>query len=814
MTSRLTRLSVSNFRSIRGSIELDLDAPVVLIHGPNGSGKTSLLSAIEFGLTGHADALEKSGVEDPSNLIHRGAEEAIIEISCRHEDVQPASTKLKIKSDGVEGRPLLDAQKSHLFSERCFLAQSVLSRLLEIYEHQDTRDSDSPLTRFVQELLGLDSLDNLIEGLDHVRDLRLVKGKVPAVSEIDAERKALDKEIKQLRKEIKAASEERSKSQQHFLEHSASLQLPQSRSIEETIAALEALNETGDEGREWSMLKREIDAAAELLTAATKSFNIEALQQARANLASAETVLREWEEADSRPLMLALSKATALVENLPSPETGDYFRAHRAAFDAVSKECDRERAILERDATNRGRIRAILESLEKLRVRGRRLEEKLSNLSKSSGELAAVLSQLVPLIDSETCPVCERDFDETSSVPLTAHLSKHIAELAKTAGELQEVSQERQSVARAIQSAERENESLHSELLSDEDRLERTTLIARLEEAIEALRSTEHLAEIGSRLRASHKSAAAKVSEMHRHEKSLTGLRESTIDFTDRLKIDPVEASEGVEDVLRRCDEEVRKRLALIDERRAARRRALEAAYDLRLKEGTETRLNEVLAVRSQRLSVIEESWSAFENTRKSARDLAQTAVRVRTDIVRRVFNDSLNTIWKDLFIRLAPDEQFIPAFALPQNSNGPVVAKLETLYRGTSKSGNPRAMLSAGNLNTAALTLFLSLHLSAEPKLPWLVIDDPVQSMDEIHIAQFAALLRTLSRQQHRRQTIIAVHEKSLFDYLALELSPAGRDDRLVTVELSRSSDKKTDHQYRMKTWNSDDVYRVEATG
>ena len=91
--------------------------------------------------------------------------------------------------------------------------------------------------------------------------------------------------------------------------------------------------------------------------------------------------------------------------------------------------------------------------------------------------------------------------------------------------------------------------------------------------------------------------------------------------------------------------------------------------------------------------------------------------------------------------------------------------------------------MLSAGNLNTAALTIFLALHLSVKPTLPWLVVDDPVQSMDEVHIAQFAALLRTLSK-QHSRQVIIAVHEKPLFDYLTLELSPAFRDDRLITIE------------------------------
>ncbi|WP_457093628.1 hypothetical protein [Microvirga sp. P5_D2] len=96
--------------------------------------------------------------------------------------------------------------------------------------------------------------------------------------------------------------------------------------------------------------------------------------------------------------------------------------------------------------------------------------------------------------------------------------------------------------------------------------------------------------------------------------------------------------------------------------------------------------------------------------------------------------------------------------------------------------------MLSSGNLNTAALTLFLSLTLSVKARLPWLVIDDPVQSMDEVHIAQFAALLRTVSKQMER-QFIIAVHERSLFDYLALELSPAFEGDRLNVIELGRNA-------------------------
>ena len=175
--------------------------------------------------------------------------------------------------------------------------------------------------------------------------------------------------------------------------------------------------------------------------------------------------------------------------------------------------------------------------------------------------------------------------------------------------------------------------------------------------------------------------------------------------------------------------------------------------------------------------------------------------------MVRRVFNDTLNLVWQDLFVRLAPEEPFVPAFALPTTTDGPVQTILETIYRAGGKGGNPRVMLSAGNLNTAALTLFLALHLSAREELPWLVIDDPVQSMDEVHIAQFAALLRTLSK-SHGRQIILAVHENSLFEYLALELSPAFSDDRLITIKLGQAADGKAICNYEPLSWTPDPAF------
>ena len=67
----LKELDIANFRSIRGQIHVPLDAKVVLVHGENGAGKTSLLSAIELGLTGGVQSLLRADPNYSRQLLHR-----------------------------------------------------------------------------------------------------------------------------------------------------------------------------------------------------------------------------------------------------------------------------------------------------------------------------------------------------------------------------------------------------------------------------------------------------------------------------------------------------------------------------------------------------------------------------------------------------------------------------------------------------------------------------------------------------------------------------------------------------------------------
>ena len=380
------------------------------------------------------------------------------------------------------------------------------------------------------------------------------------------------------------------------------------------------------------------------------------------------------------------------------------------------------------------------------------------------------------------------------------------------ANQLHEVTLERQSVVKISEAQKRLIVDLENSLQNDAKRNEMVVTAARLSEISVKLESQSEVAREGENLRRRVVKAEVQLSKLRQNQKALSGLRSTNIGFANRLNLEAPSNSQHISETMTSYLSEVESRLT--NHQRLLSDRIQLKDLEKLLKTADEKLVHlTVESVRQKtKFKKIDTAWAKAEKTRESGKVLSDKAVEVRTNIVRRVFNDSLNAVWKDLFIRLAPDEQFIPAFSVPEFEKGPVVAQLETIFRGKNIKGNPRSMLSAGNLNTAALTLFLSLHLSVKPQLPWLVIDDPVQSMDEIHIVQFAALLRTLSRQQNR-QTIIAVHERPLFEYLALELSPAFKGDRLVTVELSRSFDHKTEYSYEMKTWNPNSVLKVSTT-
>lgn len=138
----LKSLDVANFRSIRGHVHAPLDAKVVLVHGENGAGKTSLLSAIELALTGKVQSLERADPSYEKQLLHRLATEGSVLVRTAVE-ASERSFLSSLSADGIKSDVTLDERSATFFRERAFLPQSLLGQLLQIYQEAGS-GSDSP----------------------------------------------------------------------------------------------------------------------------------------------------------------------------------------------------------------------------------------------------------------------------------------------------------------------------------------------------------------------------------------------------------------------------------------------------------------------------------------------------------------------------------------------------------------------------------------------------------------------------------------------------------------------------------------------
>jgi len=343
-----------------------------------------------------------------------------------------------------------------------------------------------------------------------------------------------------------------------------------------------------------------------------------------------------------------------------------------------------------------------------------------------------------------------------------------------------------------IAAAQRDVLAADRDILVPGDLAQLTNRSSVMSAAVEALKPLEAEALRGAGLLAQSAAARSAAAAARRASELSTSVLPELDRLVTAILRSPLKAYDGVDTALAQANAQLQAQISTAEAAISTRVTALTAlnqyAASLEtLADATETQITTIAAQ-----ARIAKALADANTVREKAKTVSDAAERVRSAIVKRVFNTSLNRTWRDLFVRLAPSEDFVPKFRIPPGERGKVEAVLETEHRSGLASGPPGAMLSQGNLNTAALTLFLALHLSVPQRTPWLVLDDPVQSMDDVHVAQFAALLRTLSKGAGR-QVVVAVHERALFDYLTLELSPAFPGDSLITVEISRYFDGET---------------------
>ena len=795
MQARLKTLVIENFRSLRGTVVIPLDAQVVLIHGTNGMGKTSVLSALELALTGRIKHLADAGKGYQSFLTTLDTPGGSIQLTTTAPYSQGARTHgaLEFSGSALKPTPLLNANDAKFFAERCYLPQATLGRLLELYDDNKT-DTTSPLTQFVKDLLGLDPLDALVDGLFPAFNVARVRNLVPEYRRLESLQSALREEISgydQSIRNVRGSLNERLAALNETLSKLPLRDAPVitgPTQIERVRAVLEASRDGERVLTELSGARADLRSVSErwrALPAADLNHD-RAMKERREQAAFA--AVEAWRSGPGRELSKIVASLQATFSDIPSiddgPEKSRSMAAHRA--DAEATRCE---ALVKNSAAAEERINKLSRIIQCSSARIDELTTALASGAADAKSLASALAGVVSHVSGESCPVCDRNFSEQHVGSLSAHIAAKIASLTSEAGRLQSLASERAEESKRLAEAQRDLLGATAGMLADADQAQLPVRAVQMRSEAQRLSALVEVAVAGGALMAEASQAREMVALARRRDELsislLPEIEERVIALTERSprSFDSIEAA--LVEAERVLSERIEAARTIVSLR-------ISALSELDLYAKDTNQIAGIATLRSaaaRRLAVVQTAATRVSNCRDRAKAVATTADKVRSGVVKAVFNTSLNKVWRDLFVRLAPSEQFVPAFRLPSGDGGKVEAVLETLHRSGKASGSPGAMLSQGNLNTAALTLFLALHFSVPTRIPWLVLDDPVQSMDDVHVAQFAALLRTLSKGMDR-QVIVAVHERALFDYLTLELSPAFDGDSLISVEISRNFD------------------------
>lgn len=786
----LSSLDVTNFRSIRGHVYAPLDAQVVLIHGENGAGKTSLLSAIEYALTGNVLALYRADPGYASHLLHRSAKAGEIKVKTLRAK-EEESFEARLDAKGGTSLSKLDAKEAAFFTERAYLPQSLLNQLLQIYQESDS-NADSPLAKFVGDLLGLDRLDALEAGLKPLHDVRNLRKEVTQWSQVEYER---DKNLRSVSdsKTSLASVAESLKSELVELQtlcNSLGLELTASEDSVEVIS--QALRDDANEKRyeqaldrrrRLSSIRREIASAEQMTT--------QPISAAESDAVAASEAYKAWDRNNGDELAKLHSRVRELLPSANIP--GDIFDLAGVALPLLQSERNQVAQRAEQGRQDLKRKVEIEREVASFRSQIGIIDQEIGQISSDSEVLASVLGELSSYIKTDVCPVCDRDFAQLDRGPLSSHVQHKISNLSASAARLISLGKTRGESQQAVSRFEDELRTVDARKVTTQAVADLDRRSALLNSAIAELERLSPVFAEGAELRRVDVDFRRKTSELQSSNSALVAARETIREFALTIGAPALGPDEGFQSAIDRIDSYLNEEAERSNQHLMWRRRGLELVGLIRPNVSRAAEIKRRIESESAQADRASRLLESAQRLREQALTIRDTVDGVRSAIIRGVFNNQLNRVWRDLFVRLAPSEPFVPAFRIPEGDTKGIQPKLITVHRDTNEpAGTPGAMLSAGNLNTAALTLFIALHLSVPKSLPWLILDDPVQSMDDVHVAHFAALLRTLSKEKDR-QVIIAVHDRQLFEYLKLELSPAFQDDSLVTLELVRGPNRDT---------------------
>jgi len=795
---RPVKLEVSGFRGVNENFSIDLDRPVILFFGPNGSGKTSILSAYEWCLFGDLTYLsgEEFTFEDAIANLHSekgevrvklfltdGTRNIVIERFRRRGIRTKAPSRVIVK---VDDKVLRDYEAQEFivkelgvnrsdFECRVMLHQEALSRF--IYAKPTERG------KIFSRLLGLgflvdvgsaidDALPNIKRRLDSIQmeiemivrdkfgkleDLR--KSKDELVKELlmadinlaDISLLGLINLIKSLRNEIYFVGDE-------IGFEVPVLELPEANltSLKEALTKLDEL---------YLMISNAID---EYLTTSHIAGEIAELMKIKneiENLTNSITRIKEE--------IKEFTDKFGSIENLQSKirECNDEIKklkerlAELSSLEPLVRDLDKLSYRLE---DIRSRVSSIMSTYGTITD----IESKVNGIKKSLGEvrneikvqnlLSRILQDTLEFLESEhvdKCPVCEASIN-VDEVKL--RLSERLSSI-KDVDLIRKLRKREKDLIRSLTEWGDQLDKL-KKLLKEEEKL--VGEIERLKFKIGNL-TTASLIDEKTELQSDIENLKVKLASLRRDEENFQKLiitLNSSRELLDKW-IDKVGVKYGVSlsidevlDFINSKIDALRSEASRIDEKRKELRRNM---TDISNRIGLLKKIYNVLVIEDQIRNlekVIPELVDRQEKLEKAENNLkwllnGLTLIRGCIDEVRRRFSETILEKIQDkinnLYTKICNHPYYDSLKIISQLRRGKTTYYFTAYNSKEGTKTHVKTRFSQAQINETALSVFLALATTATTtsKLGLLILDDPTQSMDNQRKRNLAETLNQLAK-------------------------------------------------------------------
>ena len=375
------------------------------------------------------------------------------------------------------------------------------------------------------------------------------------------------------------------------------------------------------------------------------------------------------------------------------------------------------------------------EELARAEAAVQRTSAVLSAAEKSAEQTTRLAASAIPLL-SETCPVCQQPIDAQA-------VEAHLTELVDDRSQLIRARQALDMATAEYRAAESRSQNLSRELIAGKQLWHSWQLMSERAESLSI-----RLARL----------AASPCEPFSVQLTSMDDIEQLGPEICARLDI-----------------------LALACERYADTVREALTTGDLAIARSELKDRESLVKARRTRAEQAQARASQLKQ-------LAEATTRARLDVTAQRF-DAIEPLVRDIYSRLDPHPAFTMLGFTHDMYYGKGTSTAIVTDEGAGVDADPLIVFSASQANIASLSYFLAMSLSAgQHALPFVLLDDPLQSMDDINVLGFADLCRFL---RSERQLIVSTHDRRFANLLRRKLAPRHRSDQTL-IHTFRSWDRR----------------------